>query len=462
MTLSIVGLIVGGLLGCLLAACHLSLKTFSRSRFVDLYERAGETPPTNERLDTVVPDLQLTTAALRTLMGAIVVLSLLWLTRETMPELAVWMRYIVALGLSAAVLTIFFVAIPTSWSRYGAEPTLRAMWGALLGLRALLGPLLWVLRGIDPVVRRISGFDLDKDEADLGDEVIAAVEDHESGRVIDEEQKEMLEAVFDLPNTTAGEVMTPRTEIKGIDIGSSLPEVQERLLAIGHSRVPVYAESLDHIKGLLYAKDLLRFLGDGHEFCLADVVREAMLVPESKPVSDLLREFRSSRVHIAIVLDEYGGTAGLVTVEDILEEIVGEIQDEYELTEQPEPIAKIDDGTLVVDAAIDFDDLLDEIEIEEPEEVDFDTLRGFVYAQLGRIPEAGETFHYDGFRFVVTEAEKTRVNRVRIEKLTEDERQLAFEDLTIAIEELEAVSEEACATLLASRKKRAPVNRNLG
>ncbi|MEM9789561.1 MAG: hemolysin family protein [Planctomycetota bacterium] len=425
MTLSIVGLIVGGLLGCLLAACHLSLKTFSRSRFIDLYERADETPPTNERLDTVVPDLQLTTAALRTLMGAIVVLSLLWLTRETMPELAVWMRYIVALGLSAAVLTVFFVAIPTSWSRYGAEPTLRAMWGALLGLRALLGPLLWVLRGIDPVVRRISGFDLDKDEADLGDEVIAAVEDHESGRVIDEEQKEMLEAVFDLPNTTAGEVMTPRTEIKGIDIGSSLPEVQERLLAIGHSRVPVYAESLDHIKGLLYAKDLLKFLGDGDEFCLADVVREAMLVPESKPVSDLLREFRSSRVHIAIVLDEYGGTAGLVTVEDILEEIVGEIQDEYELTEEPEPIAKIDDGTLVVDAAIDFDDLLDEIEIEEPEEVDFDTLRGFVYAQLGRIPETGETFHYDGFRFVVTEAEKTRVNRVRIEKLTEDELEAA-------------------------------------
>ncbi|MEM0913047.1 MAG: hemolysin family protein [Planctomycetota bacterium] len=425
MTLSIVGLVVGSLLGCVLAACHLSLKTFSRSRLNDLYERDGAEPPSNERYDAILPDLQLTTAALRTLLGAMVVLSLLWLMRETLPGWAVWARYIVALALSGVVLSVFFVAIPASWSRYGAEPTLRVLWGLLMSLRAVMRPLLWVLHGIDPVVRRISGYDLDKDEADLGDEVIAAVEDHEAGRTIDEEQKEMLEAVFDLPNTTAGEVMTPRTEINGIDIGSSLDEVRQRLLDIGHSRVPVYEESLDHIKGLLYVKDLLQFLGDGHEFRLADVVREAMLVPESKPVSDLLREFRSQRVHIAIVLDEYGGTAGLVTVEDILEEIVGEIQDEYELTDEPEPIAKIDEATVDVDASIDFDDLMDEIDIEEPEDVDFDTLRGFVYAQLGRIPEAGETFDYDGFRFVVTEAEKTRVNRVQIAKLTDAELEAA-------------------------------------
>jgi len=422
---SVGALIVSSALGCVFAACHLSLKTFSRSRLSDLFEKRGAEPPSNERYDAVVPDLQLATAAVRTLLGLVVVFAMLWLARSTMPEAGPASRYALALALAGAVMTVCFVAVPMSWARYGAEPTLRGLWTPLLGLRAVLRPALWVLHGIDPIVRRVSGFDLGEDDGDLGDDVIAAIEDHESGRTIDEEQKEMLEAVFDLPNTTAGEVMTPRTEIKGIDVDASLDEVRARLLEIGHSRVPVYEESLDQIRGLLYAKDLLKFLGDGVDFRLADVVREAMLVPESKPVSDLLREFRGRRVHIAIVLDEYGGTAGLVTVEDILEEIVGEIQDEYELAEQPEPIEQVDETTVDVDAAIDFDDLVDELDIDEPDEVDFDTLRGFVYSQLGHIPETGESFDYDGYRFSVTDAEKTRVNRVRIEKLTEEELEAA-------------------------------------
>jgi len=424
-TLTIVTLIAASLVGCVFAACHLALKTFSRSRLNDLFEKHGIEPPTNERYDAVVPDLQLATAGVRTLLGLVVVFTMLWLTLETMPDRGPVARYAAALLASAAVMVVFLVSIPASWARYGAEPTLRALWTPLLGLRIVLRPALVVLHAIDPVVRRVSGFDLAEDDNDLGDDVIAAIEDHESGRTIDDEQKNMLEAVFDLPNTTAGEVMTPRTEIKGIDIGASLDEVRARLLEIGHSRVPVYEDSLDHIRGLLYAKDLLEFLGDGKDFRLADVVREAMLVPESKPVSDLLREFRGKRVHIAIVLDEYGGTAGLVTVEDILEEIVGEIQDEYELTEEATPIEKVDETTLDVDAAIDFDDLVDELDIDEPDEVDFDTLRGFVYSRLGHIPETGETFDYDGYRFSVTDAEKTRVNRVRIEKLTEEELEAA-------------------------------------
>ncbi|MEM6334381.1 MAG: hemolysin family protein [Planctomycetota bacterium] len=419
MSVAVVAVVLASVVGCVMAACHLSLRTFSRSRLNDLFERRGVEPPTNERYDAVVPDLQIATAAVRTAMGLTVVFGLLWITLAAMPERSAGVRYTAALVMAALVMSVCFIAVPSSWSRYGAEATLRALWPGLLGLRALLRPGLVVLHAVDPVVRRISGFDLDRDAVDIGDDVIAAVEDHESGRTIDAEQKEMLEAVFDLPNTGAGEVMTPRTEIHGIEVGSSLDEVRQRLLEVGHSRVPVYEESLDHIVGILYAKDLLKFLGDGQEFELREVIREPMVVPESKPVSDLLREFRGQRVHIAIVLDEYGGTAGLVTVEDILEEIVGEIQDEYELTDEPEPIEQVDETTVDVDAAIDFDDLVDELEIEEPEEVDFDTLRGFVYAQLGHIPEVGEAFEYDGHRFVVTDAEKTRVNRVRVERLDE-------------------------------------------
>ncbi len=405
-------------LGCFFAACHAALKTFSRKRLADLMEASGRAHRL-EALDRRLPALQLLTGVLRVACGVVVIIATIELVQDWLAPVRVWVFYSTTFVVAAGLITVFHVAIPISWARYRQERLLAWSLPILTALLTVFSPVVWVLHVFDPMIRRISGVDLHADDADISDDVLAAVEDHESADQIDDEQKDMLEAVFSLPGTSAGEIMTPRTEVHGIEVDAALDEVKRTVLEDGHSRVPVYEESLDHIVGILYAKDLLKFLGDGAEFRLRDVAREAFLVPESKPVSDLLREFKQRKVHLAIVLDEYGGTAGLVTIEDILEEIVGEIQDEYEEEDEPEPLVQIDEHTFEVEARMDIDDLEDELDIAFPEDGDYDTLGGFVFATLGHIPDVGESFEYEGRRFTVTDAERTRVNKVKIEKLQE-------------------------------------------
>jgi len=178
----------------------------------------------------------------------------------------------------------------------------------------------------------------------------------------------------------------------------------------GHSRVPIYEDSIDTVLGVLYAKDLL--CRDEHEpFDLRRIMRKAMFIPESKPVRELLREFQKQKLHIAVVLDEYGGTAGLVTIEDILEEVVGEIADEYEQPE-PEPIKQIDECTFEVDARVRIDDLNERLRIEVPEHPDYETVGGYVFSTLGKIPKVGERCDRDNFALQVIGAEPRRVTRV--------------------------------------------------
>ena len=397
------------LLGSFFAACHIALKTFSRKRLTDLLDTARWT----DRLDQHLTELQLLTGILRVMCSVGVILA----TGAMVQTGIGWQSYCLAFVLSVIVVAVFHVVIPLSWARYRQEHLLAWALPILWGLWVVLRPMIWILGGFDPVIRRISGVDLQDLDADISDDVLATVADHESAHEVDEEQKEMLEAVFELPNTSAGEVMTPRTDIRGIELDSALEDVKQAILDDGHSRMPVYEESLDHIVGILYAKDLLKFLGDDKDFDLRQVLREAFLVPQSKSVSELLSEFKQRKVHLAIVLDEYGGTAGLVTIEDILEEIVGEIQDEYEDEDEPQVFTAIDHSTFAVEARMNIDDLEDELEIDFPEDGDYDTLGGFIFATLGHIPENGESFEYQDHRFTVTDAQRTHVNRVEIRKL---------------------------------------------
>ncbi|MEM8495597.1 MAG: hemolysin family protein, partial [Planctomycetota bacterium] len=196
------------------------------------------------------------------------------------------------------------------------------------------------------------------------------------------------------------------------------------VIEFGHSRVPVYRENLDDIVGILYAKDLIELLetpGSEAEkaaaFNLEAILREPFLVPESKKVLELLHEFRATKIHLAIVLDEYGGTAGLITIEDILEEIVGEIQDEYEPEDDAPVVVEIDENSARVDARTHLDDLNDQLNLDLPEDEDYDTVGGFVFAELGHIPEPGETFESHGVKVTVDEAERTKVIAVTVEKL---------------------------------------------
>jgi len=216
--------------------------------------------------------------------------------------------------------------------------------------------------------------------------------------------------------------MTPRTDVVGIEKHSTLEQIRDIILSEGYSRYPVYDDSLDNIVGVLYVKDLLPLVGANgvdveSEFKLREVVRPALFVPETKTLRDLLAEMQQRKVHMALCLDEYGGTAGLVTIEDILEEIVGEIQDEYELEEKAEPdIVRVDETTAEADGRAYIDDVNDALEIELPEDEDYDTIGGFVFAQLGHVPEVGESFDYEHLQITVLDAEKTKVNRVKIEQ----------------------------------------------
>ena len=414
MSIAIGIVILGCLFGCYFSACNVVLKSLSRKRLADRLGQSYSTTRLAQFFDRL-PHMILLTGTIRMAMSLVVLLATLYHLEGRLDGFSRLQIDLIAFVVAGCLVSIFCVAIPVSWGRYHRESLIAISLPLLSLLLLLLKPLVSVLHLFDPVIRRISGADLgDQQDSELTDHVLSIVEEHEDGQDVDDAQKEMLEAVFDLSNASAEQIMTPRTDVFGIEVGSSLNEVKDAIIEHGHSRIPVYDQSIDNIVGILYAKDLIRFLGDGEEFTLRSVLREAMMVPESKNAGELLAEFKARKVHLAIVLDEYGGTAGLVTIEDILEELVGEIQDEYEQADEEPQIHRVDAQTVWIDARMEIDDLNDELDLELPEDDDYETVGGFVFATLGHIPKAGESFEYEGMGFTVTDAERTRVVRVEL------------------------------------------------
>jgi len=287
-----------------------------------------------------------------------------------------------------------------------------------------LKPFAGIYRFLDEVVRRLAGADgysADRAEA----EILSAVEQAERFGGVDETERDMIEAVVEFRSTSVDEIMTPRTAIEALEYTDDLDAVKQYIRDSHHSRIPVYRENLDEIAGFLYAKDLLKWLaeprnGIPNTFNLQEILRDALFIPETKTVRELLREMIQSRVHIAMVADEYGGTAGLVTIEDIVEEVFGEIHDEYEDAPEDEPEVRLDMAscTAVIDAQSHIDDANDELRplnVQLPEEDDYDTVGGYISTRLGRIPDVGDTWTEGDIRLVVISAEQTRVRRVRLE-----------------------------------------------
>jgi CBS domain containing-hemolysin-like protein len=228
----------------------------------------------------------------------------------------------------------------------------------------------------------------------------------------------MISGVLHLERATARDIMVPRIDIVAVSKDVPVSEAVDVAIQAGHSRIPVYGRSIDEIIGVVYAKDMLRFVNEDHEGVVAgDLAREAYFVPESKKVDDLLNEMQQAKVHLAVVVDEYGGTAGVVTIEDILEEIVGEIQDEYD-TEQPR-IEVLGPDEAIADGALSVDDLADELDLEWPEPVS-GTIGGLIQRRLGRIPSEGEVVELPGLRLTVLKVERRRVRQVRIERMRAD------------------------------------------
>jgi CBS domain containing-hemolysin-like protein len=294
--------------------------------------------------------------------------------------------------------------------------------GVLPLLRLLVlvcSPLTRGLGFIDEAVRRLSGANLRERDEEVEAELLRSIGDTHREGGLDEKSAALMENVVEFSSTDVGEVMTPRTDIDGIELTNDLTAIRSFIQKVGHSRIPVFEENLDHIVGVLYVKDLVTFLGeDPQSFELRPLLRQPIVVPETKPVRELLADFQRSEVHMAMVIDEYGGTAGIVTIEDVLEEIVGEIHDEHDDADDVVPaLETIDDRRAEVDGRYHIDDLNEELGLALPEDAEFDTIGGFVLATLGHVPTEGESFEAHDARFTAIAATPTHVQRIAIELL---------------------------------------------
>ena len=251
------------------------------------------------------------------------------------------------------------------------------------------------------------------------DDLKTLVDTSEEEGGIEHDERRMIYSIFQFGETLTREIMVPRIDVLTIDVHTSLPDAVDAFLQSGHSRIPVYEETIDNILGLLYAKDLLRVWREGnHLDSLRDLLRPAYFVPEAKTIDELLTEMQSQRVHMAVVVDEYGGMAGLVTLEDIIEEIFGEIQDEYDQGEQS-PYQVTKDGDYLFLGGVDLDDFNDVMGCRLPTD-EADTLAGHIYSQLGHVPNAGESVQKNNLLLTVEEVSAQRIQTVRAQWLSPD------------------------------------------
>ncbi len=319
-----------------------------------------------------------------------------------------WMAMLLWLGLTAVLLLAanlsrgIAVRHPSSFMRALGWLLIPAFF-ILYPLSSLLGPVLSRLRLMPGL--ELGGFLVSA--RDVQDFV-----EKESGEdLLEEGEREMISSIIDLRDTMIREVMIPRIDIQALDIETPLEEAREFMAKVGHSRVPVYKESMDHVVGILYSKDLLRFGETETRPTLIQIMRKPYFVPETKFVGDLLRRFQALRQHLAVVVDEYGGTAGIVTLEDVLEEIVGEIRDEYDKEEML--FEMIDENSARVDAKIDLEELGEILghEFKEVDE-DFESLGGLLFYHSGRILAPGDEIELDPFTFRVESVQRQRIAKV--------------------------------------------------
>ena len=305
--------------------------------------------------------------------------------------------------------------IPKGFALANPDRIALAVSGPITLFAKVVSPLVAVLVLLTKVISKPFGIDPTRTPELSAAEIRLIVEQGSQQGVLEAEEEQMISAVMSLSDSKLHEVMVPRIDIVAIDQEASFDDAVTLVLTEGHSRTPLYKESVDHIVGILYAKDLLRIIAaGGPRPRLRDIMRPALFVPESQSVDDLLHELQRRRVHMAIVLDEYGGTAGLVTIEDLLEEIVGEIQDEFD-EEEPMKVM-VRDGEAILDGRADID-LLGELvnpplELEDDEE--YDTVGGFVYHRIGRVPVVGDTVAVDPFKITVIKVIGRRVGKVRV------------------------------------------------
>lgn len=329
---------------------------------------------------------------------------------------ALVLSYFITALPAALVIYLLIELLPETLAHRDAEDWAIALAGPANIAMTLLSPVVSVVASL----RRIIPARHSKDGAVTEEEIMTLVDAGEEEGSIERDEKEMIYSIFQLDDTLAREIMVPRIDIVAVEVNTPLERAREVIIKAGHSRIPVYEGSLDNIVGMLYAKDLLSIWHKGQPLGdLRPVLRQALFVPESKRVPDLLHEMQMRKVHLAVVIDEYGGTAGLVTIEDIVEEIVGEILDEYDAAEEA-PYETLGPDEFLFDARINLDDFNRLLDVELPDELG-DTLGGFIYGELGKVPDQGEVVEADNLRMEVTSVIDRRIRKVRVSRVSPQE-----------------------------------------
>jgi putative hemolysin len=348
------------------------------------------------------------------IMGLALALGSLWVPVEAPRWLLAMVAVTVGAGLLVRVLEFILENLALRqaerWALQLAPFGAAAVW--------VFSPLGWVMRRTAHLLagpRSGPRHPLVTEEA-----IMTMVDAGEEGGVIEQEEKEMIYSIFQLGDTLAREVMVPRIDILGFDKSSTISGTTDALLKAGHSRAPVYDGTIDNIVGLVYVKDLLAALREGKDSGnVTELLREPYFVPEAKKADDLLAEMQTRRMHMAVVVDEYGGTAGVVTIEDIVEEIVGEILDEYDEAEEL-PMQRVEEGVFIFSGRISLDDVNEVLGARLPKDIG-DTLGGLIFNRLGRVPAVGEAVEVGGLRLVVEQVAGRRIRSVRASRLPDPE-----------------------------------------
>ena len=412
------------LINAFFAAAEIALVSVRRTRIKQLVEEG------NARALSVQKLLDKPTSFMATIQIGVTLVGFLASAYAAVNLAGVPARWLETLGLSPATanaLAVFLITLivgfftliigeiaPKSLGMQHAERIALNVAGFVHFLSILALPAVKVISFFsDLIVKPFGGHVRFSSPILTEEELKMLVEAGEEEGVIEEEEREMIHSIFAFTDTVTRQVMVPRTDMHTASITNTLDELLDIITSTGHSRIPIYEDNVDNIVGVVHAKDLLSVLRqEKHFFDIKGVMREAYFIPETKDVDELLAEFKRSNIQMAIVRDEYGGTAGLVTVEDLLEEIVGEIRDEYDVEE---PLIEIiDEDHAMVSARMSVDDLNEQMNLKIPESEEYETIGGFVFDLFGRQPAEGEIISYSNVDFMVADVEGGRLQRISI------------------------------------------------
>ena len=309
------------------------------------------------------------------------------------------------------VVLIFGEILPKSYAKENSEKVTMSFAAPLNAVMVVLTPLVWIFTKLQSLVKSKKG---EEDAPSVTQEELKfIIEEIEDEGVLQESESELLQSALEFQEVTVDEILTPRVDLVAADVNDSVEEIKALFMEHRYSRIPIYEKTVDSIIGVLWERDFFRELINGNDVDIRSLTRKTIFVPEKQLISSLMRELQMSKIHMAVVTDSYGGTVGIVTLEDIVEELVGEIWDEKD--EVVETVVKVDENEYIVDADLNIFDMLEELEIEikdfEPES---NTVGGWVLEEMKKIPEQGESFEYEMLTVTIEEVGEKRVEKIRV------------------------------------------------